>query len=124
MNQRDSRYFNMAIAQACGSECRYHVGCVIVSGNNRVAANNVYKTHPFLLKDKLCYRRTIHAEMLALIRARFDVSGGTAYVARLDKYGNLKMAKPCRICTDLLKEAGIKHVIYSDEGGKVVESEI
>ena len=53
----------------------------------------------------------LHAELNAIIRSRKQ--GHTIIVVRVDKQGNLRMAKPCPICQLAIKSAGIKEVIYS-----------
>ena len=43
--------------------------------------------------------------------------GATVYVARLDKEGHLRMARPCPSCMDQLKKLKVKRVIYSTDIG-------
>lgn len=49
--------------------------------------------------------RTIHAEQNAIIHARTDLRGATAYTT----------LSPCWICMRLLVQAGISRVVYRDE---------
>jgi deoxycytidylate deaminase len=76
------------------------------------AAVNILKSHP----DHLVYYPewvcSIHAEHAALLKARTSVSGGTVYVVR---YQGLT-SKPCNGCLMLLVEAGVKEVVYMDNG--------
>ena len=50
----------------------------------------------------------------------------TIYVVRVGVTGNMKRSDPCQNCTNLIKQFGIKRIVYSnDEGGfeKVYASE-
>lgn len=43
--------------------------------------------------------------------------GTTVYVARLNKQGDLRMARPCDTCWKKLKNAGVEYVFYSTDIG-------
>lgn len=64
---------------------------------------------------------TIHSELAAIrkVRRKIDLSGCVAYNLRLDKHGEIKMAKPCAGCQKLLADYGIKKCYYSVDGGAV-----
>lgn len=79
--------------------------------------NSFEKTHP---KQKLAahkvgndHRIYLHAEMQAILRARSDIYA--IYIARFDKNGSPKLAKPCPMCELAILEAGIKKVMYTVE---------
>lgn len=60
---------------------------------------------------------TFHAEERAIRNAQAlvgeDLSGMVLYVARSYKNGKPAMSKPCDNCDRLIREAGIKKVIYT-----------
>lgn len=72
---------------------------------------NLQKTHPRYADGKRSY--SIHAEISALLKARCDVSGGTIFVYREDRNGQIRLAKPCPQCMKALIEAGIKRIYYT-----------
>ena len=81
-----------------------------------VAYNDYYKTHPMQLeyakKADQEYRQVLHAEVLAIIRAR----GKQIHKIKIERYdsqGNPKDAYPCPICSIAIKEAKIKFIEYT-----------
>lgn len=57
-------------------------------------------------------RESIHAEVNAL-RGLSDCEGTTVYVARLDAFDRLALAKPCEHCVEHMLENGVKRVVFS-----------
>jgi len=105
-------------ASGVGQRGTFRLGSVLVYKNRIVSAGvNSYKTHPVLAN------RTpwpfLHAEQHAIIRYGIDnCEGLVLYVARVLKNNDLALAQPCDVCNDLIKEVGIKQVVYSiDDGG-------
>lgn len=71
---------------------------------------------------ELC--RSVHAEANAIINAnRFDMLGSTLYLSCLDaKTGEFTAGtRPCRMCTRLIINAGIKNVMVRELPGKSKE---
>lgn len=56
----------------------------------------------------------LHAEVAALKRSNTSVD--TIVVIRLTFHGELAMAKPCNVCMAVMREYGVKTVIYSSDG--------
>jgi len=46
-----------------------------------------------------------------------SLRGTVVYVARINRQGHLRMAKPCLRCADRLRDEGVKRVIFSTEEG-------
>jgi cytidine deaminase len=89
------------------------MAALIYQGRRQIsAAVNVLKSHP----DHLIYYPewvcSIHAEHSAVIKARSSVRGGTVYVAR---HGG-ENSKPCDGCTQVLKQSGVRFVVYMQNG--------
>ncbi len=85
---------------------RHRVGCVVVKGGKIISVeHNLY---------------TKHAEERATNKVwRSELVGATVYVAR-PLYNDkvlIGLAKPCADCEKLLRELGIKKVVYSTHGG-------
>ena len=122
-----NQLINIAIEEAKKSEFAYtngskfHLGAVVLKnkriigkGCNQKLTNNISKVFG--------YKNGLHAELLALFRARFE--GDTIIVVRLLKNNNLSMSFPCKRCFDLIKKSGIKTVIFSDWEGNIQKIKI
>ncbi|WP_096198922.1 deoxycytidylate deaminase [Bacillus sp. FJAT-45350] len=108
----DETFLTVASVLADRSTCkRAKVGCVITKDNRIVSTgyNGSIHGHEHCTEDDCCLNeqgrciRTIHAEQNALLHAKEDLYGTTAYVTH----------EPCETCTKLLAQAGIKKVIYA-----------
>ena len=83
-----------------------------------VATNSYAKTHPtqskWAGKAGFSEKQFLHAEIAALVKAlRTKQQPYKIQVIRVNNLGELRMAKPCPICSMAIKEAGIKFVEYS-----------
>jgi deoxycytidylate deaminase len=80
------------------------------------AENNYKKSHPlqakFALKAEQPKRIFLHAELLAILRAR-QVSVHKIRIERRDAKGKLVLSKPCKVCEQAIREAKIKLVEYT-----------
>jgi len=96
-----------------GMKSKFRLGAVLVHRNSIVSIGmNSYKTHPLMAA------RTewpfLHAEQHAIIRAGVDnCEGLDLYIARVLKNNDLALSKPCKVCTELIKDVGIKNIYYS-----------
>ena len=59
---------------------------------------------------------TIHAEVSAVKSCRGSVEGATIYVARVNNAGVPRMSKPCNECRGILAYAGVKRVVWTENG--------
>lgn len=108
---------HVAAATSQLSTMRKRVGAAVVK-NGRVLSVGYNRTGYASRTPKAWSR---HAELSAIIQAG-DVRGATVYVYRSYLNGSPGMAKPCETCSILLKEAGIKRVVYSTPTGAVTET--
>ena len=103
-----------------GMKSKFRLGAVLVHRNSIVSVGmNSYKTHPLMAA------RTewpfLHAEQNAIIRAGLDnCEGLDLYIARVLKNNTLALSKPCAVCTELIKDVGIRNVFYSTDAKKFV----
>lgn len=102
----------------------FRLSAVICKGNKVIATGTGQrKTHPKQAAfaklagspDKIC----LHAEIDALIKAckwsdktKKSLNGCTIFVARVKKDGTPGLAKPCNVCSMVLKKFGIR-VVYT-----------
>ena len=57
---------------------------------------------------------THHAELACILGIdKSSTTGATVYVARINKNGKWRMSKPCSMCHEAMKFAGIKKVVYT-----------
>jgi deoxycytidylate deaminase len=99
-----------AMIEAKKSKHRFKLGAAVAKGKKiLVKAHNCNKTHPRYGSGPYS---TLHAESNAIykaVRQGIDLVGSTIYVYRV----NDNLAKPCPCCMKLIKEHGIKEVVYS-----------
>ncbi|MEM4379219.1 MAG: deaminase [Thermoplasmatales archaeon] len=111
-----NKHFKVAKMLSKMSPSDPQMGCVIIKKNRIVAMgyNNKLKTHP---KCNTKFNR-LHAELHAMIGANFDdLCGATVYVYREYKNGKPALAKPCPVCEQELRRAGVAKVYYTDSHG-------
>lgn len=113
-----NKHLNLAKKIARKSNYRYKMSAIIFDGN-RVISSGYNKVIPCEIdtigskySNKLLFDCSIHAEMMALMRARkWDVIGKEMLVIRIRKNGSIGNSKPCNNCLSNIIGAGIK-VIY------------
>ena len=122
MSSRHERNLKLAEAQARKSaHPRWKVGAVLFRGGSLLSTGyNISKNNPSLpgIPLRSC---SVHAEAAAL--RGVDASGGTLYVARVARRGGWGMARPCQGCEALLRDAGVRRVVWTvdvDEYGVMV----
>lgn len=94
-------------------------GAIIYRSNSLIAtginSSRVQNKYVGFMEDK---PPAYHAEEKAIMNARAtigsnDLSGMVLYVARSYKNGKAAMSAPCQKCQALIKEAGIKKVVFT-----------
>jgi deoxycytidylate deaminase len=108
---------------------RINIGAAIVLGNYLVATGyNQQKTHPKQAKFNEMYSEFesshyLHAEVHALINsARENIEGADIYVFRRNREGSLANCRPCPVCYEAAKAAGISRIYYTTEDGYYFEN--
>lgn len=98
---------------------KFRVGAVLVHRRHGIIAAkcNSYKTHPALARFTKWPH--LHAEAAVVLAAGFDAAEDCdVYVARVMRGGGVGMAKPCsEICQPIMREAGVRRVWYTTDGG-------
>lgn len=99
---------------AAVSDCAYKHGAVGVKGGRVLGVGvNSYRNSKDIYDSLPDDARSTHAEE-ALLKVMGDAArGSTVFVARVNRSGDERMSKPCPRCTILLKEAGVRRVVYT-----------
>ena len=102
------------------NQTRHNVTAILYDKRGRVLSigkNSYLRTHPYqarcAAKVGLPEKQWIHAEIDAIIRCRNLKDAHRIFVSRISKAGDYGLAKPCPICEQAIKEAGIKHVEWT-----------
>lgn len=114
MSNRDRVHLERAMRLASTSSERYKHGCVVVKGGRVIGVGvNTYRNHPNNVTNPHI-EASVHAEVNAI--RGLDVEGATIYVARVNNAGVPRMSKPCNECRGILAYAGVKRVVWTENG--------
>lgn len=111
---KELRFLKNAKKASLNSNHHLHsIGCTLVKGGRIIGTGfNILKTSPRSPNRFF----SIHAEVKAILSAKTDITGATAYIFRQTKDGTMALARPCQSCFDFLISHGIKNIVYSSEG--------
>lgn len=117
LSNKDVNFLNVARLLADLSEERKKHGAVVVKSGRVVGTGfNKFKNHPLsVLPDQIKTHCSRHAEQVAIRQAGKHTKGAILYVARINNQGLDRNSKPCYVCAKLIKNSGIKKVIYTVE---------
>lgn len=103
----------------------YHLAAILKRDGRVIrVGENTHKTHPRFKRQYKdgTWGSHMHAEMNVL---RFARPGDEIEVMRFTKCGkHMTMAKPCPLCEEEIKKAGIKKVKYTNWEGEWEELEV
>ena len=127
MTKSERSYLSCAKAISDMSDHKFQIGAVLVKGHKIISSgcNSSDRTDPIQAKldsEKYgveCPGR-IHAEtdcLLPFIKKRKNLNGAVLYVYREHKDGTLAMSRPCSSCMQLIRQCGIRDIVYYVEGG-------
>ena len=112
---RKNYYIRFAESASKQSKLRFRVGCVLYHKGNIISTGyNKMRSVRSITKRFVKFPGSIHAEVDAIINAKRELNGCVAIVIRLDRMGNLALAKPCKECLNYLEYVGIRTVYYSE----------
>jgi len=108
--------------------------CTFVFDKRRLVAigTNKLKTSPKNLKYRYTDKQSgrsissevmLHSELDSVVKLgeRNDYDSLVFVNTRINKHGNLSMAKPCSGCAHMFSQIGYKKLYYSTNCGKMVE---
>jgi len=94
---------------------RYQIGAALSDPKTgrvkQIGWNHFFPAHRTLK----CYRSTWHAEFHVIMRTGLDRTNGTMLTifGQVRNNGNTIVSKPCLVCQELCREAGIVKIEYS-----------
>ena len=137
MNNREKRFFNIAKEVSKMSSFNGpHIGAVVVYGKTVISTGfNSKKTRPLQYYYNIHrgfndYQNSIpmeHAEVAALshlIGKEIRWNEVSLYIYRELKDGRLACCKPCKACSRLIKDLGIKNIYYIDDFGNYCKERV
>lgn len=120
ISNKDRNYMERAIKVASASTERQRHGCVLTKGGSVIGVGvNTFRNHPCSVSNPN-NESSYHAEIMALKATSLPV-GATAYVARVNRQGVVRMSMPCIRCAKALRLSGIKRVLWSTDSGEIEE---
>jgi tRNA(Arg) A34 adenosine deaminase TadA len=109
VSKKEASFLAATAKIASTSPNRFRMGSMIVkSGRVLGGAVNITKISPSTPPNRF----STHAEIAAMNTAS-ETDGATLYVARLDKFDNTVMAKPCGWCIQKIIDFGIYRVVFT-----------
>ena len=122
-----SGILKLALEEAESSTYRFRVGAVVfkgsrilASGHNDIRSSRIHPLH----KN---YKNALHAEQDAILNIKewSTLKGCSILVVKISKSkGTLSMAKPCKMCQQLLRYVGIKTMYYTNENGEIISEKL
>ena len=103
----------------------YRVGAVLFHGARILSSgHNEIRSNPIHIKYKK-YAEALHAEQACLIGLNWNkLRNCSILIVRLNISGNLSLAKPCSMCSQLISYVGLKYVYYSNRNGEIVKEKV
>lgn len=102
---------------------RYRLHSVLVRGGSVICEGENLPVTDFALKCIKPHAEEwigLHAEVATIRKAKPNqLKGAVLYVGGVTHFGSLILSKPCCWCSDILKETGIKAVVWHDKDGRV-----
>jgi deoxycytidylate deaminase len=101
-----------------------HVQATLLKkGKPLLTKRNSLKTHP-LLKQHTKYPY-LHAESAVIFALGIDkCSNLDLYVQRFRRDGRISMAKPCKTCMKIIKQANIRRIYYTNWSGDIIQLKV
>lgn len=120
-SKREKSFLSVARYFAGKSSQRYRHGAVIIKGGSVIGTGyNKGRNNPnYISPEHIKSDGSYHAEEVAIKNAGESIQGATIYVARINKTGQDRDSRPCKKCMAVIKDAGIKKVIYTTNSGRI-----
>lgn len=115
LSNKQRSFLNLAVRTAETSDLPQQHGAVIVKAGSVISLGVNKWRNRSLNNQKEGYNPhlTYHAEVDAIGHANTDLTGAVIYIARIGKGGAERFSRPCQRCTQAIKAAGIKKVVYT-----------
>lgn len=103
------------------SPCHMKIGAVAdIGGRQSIGVWNGNKSDPGLRRFNYPAHSAQHAEYRLCKLFKRHMAGATVYVARRSPAGQPRLAKPCAACERVLRDAGVRKVIYTIPDGCLI----
>lgn len=103
-----------SIKECNKSEHQHRLGAIVFKGNKVISRGfNQIRHCSRLPKEFNEWKNSLHAEQNAMLNAKRDLKGYSLLVIRMNKDGDLQLAKPCSLCEGMAMFYGIKEIFYS-----------
>ena len=107
------------------SHHQFKVAAIIFKGKSILSSGvNGIRSCSKLNKRFQEWENSLHAEQSCIINARRCLKGASMLVVRVNKKGDLRMAKPCGMCAGFISAVGIKEVYYTTSTGEIAYERI
>ena len=119
-----NRFVEEAIKQSVRSVERYKHGAIIFDGKGNIISRGFNHVNFRLNLKKYGYSGfSTHAECSAIIKCERDLLEGSSLLVIRRSMGGTKLSSsmPCRSCLNMIIEAGISKVYYSNTDGSISE---
>lgn len=96
-----------------------HSSLIVRGGNILSIGINLPSQNGFCRTYTEHNQTQIHSEFSAInqIRRKVNVRGATMYNCRMNRHGMIRMSKPCPSCEKMLRNYGLKKVVYTTDAG-------
>ena len=121
LSNSEQAYLSAARYFASKSKSRKMHGAVVVKSGRVVGTGyNKDRNSPFIVSpEHIKPHCSTHAEVAAIKEAKTNATGAVLYVARVNRQGEDRNSKPCRLCQKVITDVGIKKVIYTEDEANV-----
>lgn len=115
LSKREQAFLSVARYFAAKSKARKMHGAVMVKSGRVVGTGfNKDRNSPFVVSpEHIKPHCSVHAEFQAIKEAGENAAGSVLYVARVNRQGQDRNSKPCKLCQEVIKQNKIKKVIYT-----------
>ena len=115
MSNIPSSVIKLAILEAQASTHRHKIGAVIFDKKYIISSghNHAQRSVRSITTRFLKWENSIHAEVMAIIKARKDLKGASILILRLSVKTKYGLAAPCKDCFKYLQYVGIRAVFYT-----------
>lgn len=114
-----NKLFNLLKNLALTSSGKHRVAAAVLDSKGTILStgvNSYIKTHPiqahYAKKAGCSEKQWLHAEISALVKIKHG-KPTKIVVIRINRQGELRLAKPCDICMLAIKQAGIDSIEFS-----------
>ena len=102
---------------------RFQVGCVCFKGKRILSCGfNQIRSFSRIPNRYKIFEYSLHAEQhaIGLVRNKEVLRGASILVVRINRHGDLRLARPCPMCMNTIRFFGLKEILYSDSFGNII----